>query len=237
MRHRSSARRSPLFLAGLVVVALGCASNRGSKDPSFGDDESSEGGGGSSSGQATSGSGAGSVTSSSSTGSGSGTGSSSSSGSASDDAGAPAAYDSSVPAVLPDDASAPSIGPCGSNPACNLQIETCCVGLDAKGGTTGTCVMHGMSCPILTAAFNCAGVSDCPKGQVCCGTATSASAQTQCATSCPTQGNSAQGQVQLCKGNAECENGMPCIPQTCLEGSNLDLCGLTSQPPFKCTAR
>jgi hypothetical protein len=46
-----------------------------------------------------------------------------------------------------------------------------------------------------------------------------------------------QGQAQLCKGNAECQNGMMCIPQTCLAGANLDLCGLTSQSPFNCKAR
>jgi hypothetical protein len=120
---------------------------------------------------------------------------------------------------------------------CNLLNQTCCVGVDAKGNPTGTCVKHGASCPVLTAAFNCAGKSDCPTGQICCGTATTTSAQTSCATSCPTQGNSSQGQAQLCKGNAECQNGMTCIPQTCLEGANLDLCGLTSQAPFNCKAR
>ena len=51
---------------------------------------------------------------------------------------------------------------------------------------------------------------------------------------CPTQGNSMQGQVQVCKGKAECQNKMDCIPQQCLGGANLDLCGLTSQAPFMC---
>ena len=64
----------------------------------------------------------------------------------------------------------------------------------------------------------------------------SASAGTACATSCPTQGNAMQGQAQICKGDAECQNKMQCIPQTCLDGANLDLCGLTSQAPFMCTA-
>jgi hypothetical protein len=27
---------------------------------------------------------------------------------------------------------------------------------------------------------------------------------------------------------------MQCIPQQCLANANLDLCGLTSQPPFMC---
>jgi hypothetical protein len=67
--------------------------------------------------------------------------------------------------------------------------------------------------------------------------ATSTTADTQCATTCPTQGNSTQGQAQVCKGNAECQNKMECIPQTCLGNANLDLCGLTSQDPFDCVAQ
>ncbi len=108
--------------------------------------------------------------------------------------------------------------------------------MDAHNNVTGKCISHGAACPILTAAFSCYGESDCPSGKVCCGTATSASAGTACATSCPTTGNSMQGQAQICKGNAECQNKLQCIPQTCLEGANLDLCGLTSQAPFMCTA-
>jgi hypothetical protein len=95
-------------------------------------------------------------------------------------------------------------------------------------------VNHGQQCPLLYAAFSCEGESDCPAGEVCCGQATTTSASTQCAKTCPTQGNSMQGTVQLCKGSAECQNKMNCIPQQCLGTANLDLCGLTSQAPFMC---
>ncbi len=90
------------------------------------------------------------------------------------------------------------------------------------------------------AAFNCGGSVDCPSGQVCCGEADqlSGSAQTVCADSCPTMSSSSkQGQAQVCRGNAECQNHMDCLPQQCLGTANLNLCGLTSQAPFDCVAK
>jgi hypothetical protein len=240
MRLRLSASWSLLFVAGLCFPGVGCASkNTGPVD--LGDDSeggsgSSTGGGGTGSTSGSTGSGGGETSSSGSgSTSGSGSGSGSSSGSH-PDAGTVLVIDAGGPPPLPADPTAPSIGQCGSTANCDLRTQTCCVGVDAHNNVTGKCISHGAACPILTAAFSCYGESDCPSGKVCCGTATSASAGTACATSCPTQGNSMQGQAQICKGDAECQNKMQCIPQTCLDGANLDLCGLTSQAPFMCTA-
>ncbi len=244
MHLRSSASWSLLFLAGLCFAGVGCASNT-SGPVDLGDDSEGGGGSGTSSGGTGSTSGSsgssGGETSSSGSGSGStsGSGSGSSSGSSSGshpDGGKVTVNDAGGPPALPADPTAPSIGQCGSTANCDLRTQTCCVGEDAQNNITGKCISHGLTCPLLTAAFSCYGESDCPTGKVCCGTATSASAGTACATSCPTQGNSMQGQAQICKGNAECQNKMQCIPQTCLAGANLDLCGLTSQAPFMCTA-
>jgi hypothetical protein len=42
--------------------------------------------------------------------------------------------------------------------------------------------------------------------------------------------------AQLCEQSAECKNGQPCIPQTCVFGAKFKFCGLQSQSPYNCTA-
>jgi len=44
------------------------------------------------------------------------------------------------------------------------------------------------------------------------------------------------GSAQLCVTSEECASGQECIAQTCLDGSNLRLCGLHNEAPFNCTA-
>jgi hypothetical protein len=43
------------------------------------------------------------------------------------------------------------------------------------------------------------------------------------------------GSAQLCSSSVECAAGVKCIPQQCLSGSNLRLCGLHNFAPFNCT--
>jgi hypothetical protein len=168
------------------------------------------------------------------TGSSSGTSSSSgaSSGSSNHDAG------SSSGGTTDASANSPTVLDCGGS--CNLTTNTCCLASDM----TGHCVTHGTACGtsggLPEAEFDCLGASDCPSGQVCCGIAdeNQLEAKTVCMATCPTMSSSStQGQVQLCKGNAECQNKMDCIAQTCLANSNFNLCGLTSQAPYSCKAR
>ncbi|HEX4446153.1 MAG TPA: hypothetical protein VH044_05440 [Polyangiaceae bacterium] len=194
------------------MAATACGSQ--SSPPNFGDDATQDDDSGSGSGSGTA--------------SGSGSGSGSSSGS---DAGHVSTPDASP--------NSPTVITCGSG-TCNLKTNTCCVGQDAKGNTTGSCIAHGTTCPMLTVSFNCGGAVDCPSSQVCCGEAdeVAVSAQTVCTDSCPTMSSSStKGQAQVCRGSAECGNQMDCIAQTCLGTANLSLCGLTNQKPFSCVAR
>jgi hypothetical protein len=107
------------------------------------------------------------------------------------------------------------------------------------------CVKHGAACPTtgFYGSFACQGAVDCASGQVCCGFADEGAgkAGSECRSTCPTMSTSAtQGQAQTCKGDAECAapkgNGMKCVTQTCVGGSNLSLCGLTTQAPYSCKA-
>jgi hypothetical protein len=111
------------------------------------------------------------------------------------------------------------------------------------------CIPHGQSCPPLDlttlegwAGFGCLGKIDCSSssGMVCCGVATATSANTACQSvspgqCAPTTSSNSMGSAQLCASSAECAPGVPCVPQTCLMGSNLRLCGLHSGKPFNCT--
>jgi hypothetical protein len=204
---------SSAFFIGVALSATLATTACGSKSSpaSLGDDAQDDDGGGSGSGSGTSGSGSGS-----------------------------GGDNEAGPVSTPDaSASSPTVIACGSG-TCNLKTSTCCLGEDAQGNPSGSCVAHGTTCPALTAAFSCGGAVDCPSGQVCCGEANQleATAQTVCASSCPTMSSSStQGQAQVCRGNAECGNKMNCIAQTCLGSANLSLCGLTSQKPFSCVAR
>ena len=214
MHSRLMAWCSGLLAGGAfacVVASSACGSSSGG-NPLGGGADGDDSGMGSSSGT------------SSSSGSGSGAGSSGSSGTT---------HDSGTSSGLPADASedAPSVIACGGS--CDLSTHTCCLASDM----TGHCVTHGTACASLQASFACEGASDCPSGQVCCGVAdqTKLEAGTVCMATCPTMSSSAtQGQVQVCKGNAECQNKKSCIPQSCAGGANLDLCGLTPDPPYSC---
>ncbi len=224
-----------------TLAFASCSSN--SPGPLGGD----QGNSGSDTGSGSSGSGSGAGTgtaSGSGGGAGSGSGASSGtssgldSGSAPDaksggDGGAPLGY--TILDAAPD---GPTTVTCGSG-TCNLSTHTCCLSQDLQGDPTGTCIKHGTACTGIAAAFNCGGAVDCPANQVCCGEADNSgpigSAKTVCAATCPTMSpSSEQGQAQVCRASAECQNGMPCIPQTCLGKANLNLCGLTTADPFDC---
>jgi hypothetical protein len=136
-----------------------------------------------------------------------------------------------------------SVHYCGSTP-CDLKSNTCCV----SDVLIGMCVPHGQSCPANNAAFNCLGEADCTTaGQVCCGRADSVAetAETLCATplsgGSPCNNGASDVSAQICESTAECQNGLPCIAQTCnvsssLPAVHLAMCGLQSAAPFNCTA-
>jgi hypothetical protein len=90
-------------------------------------------------------------------------------------------------------------------------------------------------------SWGCSTISDCTgSGEVCCGVATTTTAQTACQTvaaggSCePSPATAMQASAQVCTSNAECINGQACIAQVCVQNSHLMLCGLQSAAPFNC---
>jgi hypothetical protein len=150
------------------------------------------------------------------------------------------AFDASAPgAEAPDsgaldnpapDAGAGSSAPlCGTTP-CDLRTNTCCLPTD--GGVSGAECKPGASamCSAGTATFHCQQMSDCAKGDVCCGVydLSAGTAQTQC------QSGSCQI-AQFCKTNAECRNGQSCTEQLCQGQAMLQLCGV--QAALGCSAR
>jgi hypothetical protein len=42
--------------------------------------------------------------------------------------------------------------------------------------------------------------------------------------------------AQLCEQNEECQNGQPCIAQSCILGAMFHFCGVQSEPPYSCHA-
>jgi hypothetical protein len=80
---------------------------------------------------------------------------------------------------------------------------------------------------------------------ICCGVATTTSANTACQAVAPgqcvpTTSDLTMGSAQLCATHAECAPGVQCVPQTCAgPNGNLtakfNLCGLHDYAPFSCT--
>jgi hypothetical protein len=130
---------------------------------------------------------------------------------------------------------------CGTTP-CDLHNHTCCV---TPFPLAGRCIAGAnANCMNTEATFHCAYACECPQGQVCCGIIDTlvgfgtASCQTIGQGGfCPPHPNTAsQAAAQLCKVDAECTNGQPCIAQTCVYGAMFHFCGLQSQSPYNCTA-
>jgi hypothetical protein len=82
------------------------------------------------------------------------------------------------------------------------------------------------------ATFHCIGVADCTGGDVCCGTydLTQLTAATVCQAKPPCSF------AQFCRTSAECPSGVQCIQQSCAGGANVHLCGLQTDPLYKCVA-
>jgi len=149
---------------------------------------------------------------------------------------------------------APSYGPpdaCGgyapvmcNGAPCDLRANTCCITFSLQErclpGANATCNSN-------EAAVHCSQACDCPTGESCCGVIDTlvGSVQTGCQFLSPSQsgGNCqpypltvSQASGQLCAESSECQNGQPCISQTCIYGAMLNICGLQSQSPYDCTA-
>jgi hypothetical protein len=129
---------------------------------------------------------------------------------------------------------------CGDG-GCDLTANTCCV-TPALPAPTGACE-PGTSNPCDGGAspFHCAYACDCVAGDSCCGAINTTTYQGSATCQAVPSGGSCTGPLneataQLCKQDSECQNGQPCIAQSCLAGAMFHFCGVQSQPPFRCVA-
>jgi hypothetical protein len=89
----------------------------------------------------------------------------------------------------------------------------------------------------------CLGTIDCPSGQSCCAIQNGFVFDSECQTvadgghcAAPPPATSNQSAAQLCESTVECKNGAECIPQSCVFGAKLTLCGVQSASPYSCAA-
>jgi hypothetical protein len=159
------------------------------------------------------------------------------------DASGPCTSNASGDDASTDSGGASYVGPvCGSQAGagpCDLRSNTCCL----TSTLEGTCLPCANAvCPSSQATVHCLQSLECPAGQSCCGDILTLFGEVK--SSCVTLGPSGtcpfvpwttlQLGMQLCKTDAECKNGQPCIHQTCTMGAMLDMCGLQSAAPLNC---
>jgi hypothetical protein len=136
---------------------------------------------------------------------------------------------------------------CGTVP-CDLRSNTCCVQFDL----TARCLAgNNATCNSNEATVHCLQACECGGTDVCCGQVNEilGAATSSCnavsslvsgpsgALECPPYpATSEVVGAQLCKTDAECENGASCIAQTCMFGAMLTMCGVQNQSGFMCTA-
>jgi hypothetical protein len=104
---------------------------------------------------------------------------------------------------------------------CDVPANYCCDGAAADGGTQKCVPLSVSSCGDLRRA--CDEAADCNGGQVCCippNNAPFVAYNAQCAPTCKNDPLS----YQLCKTDAECENGLTCVTQLC-HGKEIRSCG------------
>lgn len=153
------------------------------------------------------------------------------------------ASDASAPVCVLGDDSGTYVGPvCGVQAdagPCDLRSNTCC----STSALIGTCLpCANAKCPTDQATIHCLQSLECGPGLSCCGDILTlfGEVKSSCKSvpdggTCPyVPWTATQIGVQLCKSDAECKNGQPCVHQTCTMGAVLDMCGLQSAAPLNC---
>jgi hypothetical protein len=111
---------------------------------------------------------------------------------------------------------------------CAVPTNVCC-------GTTPTAAMcQPAATTCAGSSFACDEKGDCANGQICCFVAVSTTA----ANNACTTGTTCSGglfSIQICKTDAECTNGMSCVPQSCPVGGSTVTIGACGAIPT-CTA-
>jgi hypothetical protein len=130
----------------------------------------------------------------------------------------------------------------GADLPCDLHDNFCCLTFALVGrclpkdGGGGTCTSDEVN-------VGCAQACECGGGQVCCAVQDGLSYSTGCQPVAP--GGHCQpypqtcttASAQLCVSGSECVGNEGCIPQTCVFGANLNICGIQSESPFNCAQR
>jgi hypothetical protein len=109
------------------------------------------------------------------------------------------------------------------NAPCDVPSNFCCATQGAQG-VTEACDSIGTSCSGLSEG--CDETADCSSGSICCLVTSLSSASVACQAGTACAGGIFS--IQVCKTDAECDNAMPCVPQTCmLEGATvtIEACG------------
>jgi hypothetical protein len=117
----------------------------------------------------------------------------------------------------------PGVVPCGGTP-CKVPGNYCCDTSQNPMPTPSKCVPDiTSSCGGLRQACNEA--ADCPNGDVCC-VPPNANIRIALNAQCSPKGSCMDPTYfpQLCRTNAECDNGKPCVQQLCL-GVTVWSCG------------
>jgi len=137
-------------------------------------------------------------------------------------------FDSGIGDSGPTEAAPPDKGAvqCNGSP-CNSDDSSCCI--EADGGQSCVANSSTKKCEGL-AEVHCDEKADCESGQVCCATVVGAKATSKCAAACPNQDPPGNLQRQICKTSDECDPGVECKPQTCLDGKlAVSTCGGIAQ--------
>lgn len=126
---------------------------------------------------------------------------------------------------------------CGTT-TCTTPGELCCYSSIAPGGAADHCATSTAQCGAPNIA--CDETADCAPGSVCCtGVAVlpkdasvsgfeAATCQPEATASCIEKQGVGSSSVQVCKTDAECRNGKPCVVQSCY-GRVLQTCGVDAQ--------
>lgn len=139
--------------------------------------------------------------------------------------------DTGIPVVdsgTVEDVAPPDANPTGARVLCPMKGipatcdpgQDCCVSTSGTGNQTDTCQTPGTHCN--GAVVSCSSSSQCPNGEVCCGTETTNGGtpmyvQVSCATACVSQGG--QTKVTFCDPQKpQCPNGLQCAQSSVLQG-------------------
>jgi hypothetical protein len=120
----------------------------------------------------------------------------------------------------------PGVIACGADTCNAFASVQCCL-----SGNGGTCMSTAVACPAGSAATTCNELADCVVGTLCCGAIVAfdgggGGLAASCSSTC------AAPRPRLCRTNAECPDGGPCVRQACSDGYEYEFCGVYAPAPL-----